>query len=197
MASRRTSGSFFGVVEAKPAPMKNILLVLGLAFSATLFAQVGDQFPLLSGETLSEEIVTIPADTRGKYTLVALASSEKAEEFLRGWYEPVYNHFIAKTGMFDDQFDVNVYFVPMFTGGQKIGKNKVMNSMKKESKSDELFAHVLFYEGDLKEYQEKLKMTKKDLPYIFLIDPDGEIAYSTSGYYNENKMDAIDDILID
>lgn len=191
------SGSFFGVVETKPATMKNIILIICLALGSGVSAQVGDAFPLLSGETLSEEIVTIPADTRGKYTLVALASTEKAEEFLRGWYEPVYNHFIAKTGMFDDQFDVHVYFVPMFTGGQKIGKNKVMNSMKKESKSDELFPYVLFYEGDLKEYQDKLKMTKKDLPYIFLIDPDGEIAYTTSGYYKEQKMDAIDDILMD
>lgn len=177
--------------------MKNVILMLALFSSGALVAQVGQTFPILTGETLSEETVTIPQDTNGKYTLVALASSEKAEEFLRGWYEPVYNHFIAKTGMFDDQFDVNVYFVPMFTGGQKIGKNKVMNSMKKESKSDELFPYVLFYEGDLKVYQEQLKMVKKDLPYIFLIDPEGEVAFATSGYYKEQKMDAIDDILID
>lgn len=177
--------------------MKHLSFLTLLLFAFSASAQVGKDFPDLSGETLDEKFLTIPDDTKGKYTLVALASSEKAEEFLRGWYEPVYNHFIAKTGMFDDMFDVNVFFVPMFTGGQKIGKNKVMNAMKKESKSDELFPHVLFYEGDLKLYQEQLQMTKKDLPYIFLIDPDGEIAYATSGYYNQNKMDAIDEIMID
>ena len=177
--------------------MKSVLLLVIYFSAGSLLAQVGQTFPILTGETLTEEIVTLPEDTKGKYTLVASASSEKAEEFLRGWYEPVYNHFIAKTGMFDDQFDVNVYFVPMFTGGQKIGKSKVMKSMKKESQSDELFPYVLFYEGDLKVYQNQLKMVKKDLPYIFLIDPDGEVAFATSGYYKEQKMDAIDDILID
>lgn len=177
--------------------MKNLIILSALMFSISAFAQVGETFPDLSGETLDEQFLTIPNDTEGKYTLVALASSEKAEEFLRGWYNPVYNHFIAKTGMFDDMFDVNVYFVPMFTGGQKIGKNKVMKAMKKESKSDELFPHVLFYEGDLKLYKDELNMTKKDLPYIFLIDPDGEIAYATSGYFNQDKMDAIDDIMIE
>lgn len=177
--------------------MKILLLFFALIAYNLGMAQVGDAFPTLSGETLDDRMLTIPEDTDGKFTLVALASSEKAEEFLRGWYEPVYNHFIAKTGMFDDQFDVNVFFVPMFTGGQKIGKNKVMSSMKKESKSDELFPHVLFYEGDLKLYQDALHMTKKDLPYIFLIDPDGEIAFATSGYFNQDKMDAIDEILLD
>ncbi len=177
--------------------MKLLIVALSILSFVSLSAQVGEPFPALSGETLDEQVLTIPEDTEGKYTLVALASSEKAEEFLRGWYQPVYNRYIAQTGMFDDMFDVNVFFVPMFTGGQRIGKNKVMNSMKKESKSDELFPHVLFYEGDLKLYKQKLRMTKNDLPYIFLIDPNGEIAYATSGYFNERKMDAIDEIMID
>lgn len=177
--------------------MKIIITLVATMLALSVSAQVGKQFPDLSGETLDAQFLTIPEDTRGKFTLVALASSEKAEEFLRGWYEPVYNHFIAKTGMFDDMFDVNVYFVPMFTGGQRIGKNKVMNSMKKESSSDELFPYVLFYEGDLKMYQDELQMTKEDLPYIFLIDPDGEIAYATSGYFKQSKMDAIDEIIIE
>ncbi len=176
--------------------MKAILLTFAVGcFAFAVHAQTGSEFPELTGETLSEEVLTIPTDTRGKYTLVGLASSEKAEEFLRGWYEPVYNKFIAKTGMFDDMFDVNVFFVPMFSGSKKIGKGKVMKSMK-ESKNTELFDHVLFYEGQLKTYQEALRMSKTDLPYIFLLDPDGNIAYSTSGYFNERKMDAIDDILI-
>lgn len=177
--------------------MKHLLFISFSLLLANVYSQVGTTFPTLTGETLSEKITTIPEDTKGKFTLVAMASSEKAEEFLRGWYEPVYNHFIAKTGMFDDQFDVNVYFVPMFTGGKRIGKDKVMNSMKKNSSSDELFPHVLFYEGDLSAYKDVLKMKKKDLPYIFLIDRKGEVAYVTSGYFNQNKMDAIDDLMIE
>lgn len=177
--------------------MKHLLFIFCSIFIAQTHAQVGSPFPTLTGETLNEEVTTIPEDTRGKFTLVAMASSEKAEEFLRGWYEPVYNHFIAKTGMFDDQFDVNVYFVPMFTGGKRIGKDKVMKSVKKNSSSDELFPHVLFYEGDLSVYKKELNMTKKDLPYIFLIDPKGEVAYATSGYFKQHKMDAIDELMIE
>lgn len=110
--------------------MKAILLTFAVGcFAFAVHAQTGSEFPELTGETLSEEVLTIPTDTRGKYTLVGLASSEKAEEFLRGWYEPVYNKFIAKTGMFDDMFDVNVFFVPMFSGSKKIGKGKVMKKI--------------------------------------------------------------------
>lgn len=177
--------------------MKNLLLLIALFVCSFGMAQVGEAFPALTAESLNEDILTIPQDTRGKYTLVALASSEKAEESLSTWYEPVYNHFIAKTGMFDDEFDVNVYFVALFSEGQKIGKNKVMKSMKKESESDELFSHVLFFEGDVNFFQNALKMRKESFPYIYLVDPQGEVAYATSGFFDQDKMDAIDDILID
>lgn len=177
--------------------MKYVILVVAALSALCSFGQVGDDFPQISGETLDDQILTVPDDARGKYTLVALASSEKAEEVLRTWYEPVYNHFIIKTGMFDDQFDVNVYFIPMFDEGQGIAKNKVMKSIRKESESDELFSYVLFYQGEKDPYEKQLKMRNDNTPYIFLLDPDGEIAYATSGNFEQGKMDAIDEVMID
>lgn len=161
------------------------------------FAQTGNPFPSLSGETLDARQITLPDDTKGKFAFVALAASESAEEPLSTWYEPIYNHFIAKTGMFDDQFDVQVYFVPMFTGSQKVGRDKVMKNVRKNSESDELFPYVLFYEGEFEVFQKELKMKKKDRPYIFLLDPKGQVAYATSGYFEQSKMDAIDELMMD
>jgi len=175
--------------------MKSIcLLSLMLIFGST-YAQKGMVFPALTGETLDERTVTLPTDTRGKMTLVGMASSEKAEEFLRGWYEPMYNRFIAKTGMFDDMYDLNIFFVPMFSGGQKIGKAQVMKSMK-DTKNKELFPYVLFFEGNVSDYSKTLSMEKKDLPYFFLMDEQGKILYVTSGYYSQKKMDEMDEFII-
>lgn len=175
--------------------MKSVFLFSAIFVATFAFAQKGIQFPVLTGETLDDKTVTIPSDTNGKMTLLGMASSEKAEEFLRGWYEPMYNRFIAKTGMFDDMYDLNIYFIPMFSGGQKIGKGQVMKSMK-DNKNTELFPYVLFFEGNVKEYADILKMEKKDLPYIYLLDEKGKVLYSTSGYYSQKKMDDMDEFII-
>lgn len=188
-------GSIFALIRETPKKMKSIFLICVLFMATIAVAQKGIQFPNLSGETLDDKIVTIPSDTNGKMTLLGMASSEKAEEFLRGWYEPMYNRFIAKTGMFDDQYDLNIFFVPMFSGGQKIGKGQVMKSMK-DNKNKELFPYVLFFEGNVKEYADILKMEKKDLPYIYLLDEQGKILYTTSGYFSQKKMDDMDEFII-
>lgn len=175
--------------------MKSLFLLSAIFVATFAFAQKGIQFPVLTGETLDDKTVTIPSDTNGKMTLLGMASSEKAEEFLRGWYEPMYNRFIAKTGMFDDMYDLNIYFIPMFSGGQKIGKGQVMKNMK-DNKNTELFPYVLFFEGNVKEYADLLRMEKKELPYIYLLDEKGKVLYSTSGYYSQKKMDDMDEFII-
>jgi hypothetical protein len=175
--------------------MKSICLFGLMLIFGSVNAQKGMVFPALTGETLDERTITLPTDSRGKMTLVGMASSEKAEEFLRGWYEPVYNRFIAKTGMFDEMYDLNIFFIPMFTGGQKIGKAQVMKNMK-DTKNKELFPYVLFFEGNVSDYSKMLMMEKKDLPYFFLMDEQGKILYITSGYYSQKKMDEMDEFII-
>src|SRR5690606_40255941 len=60
----------------------------------------------------------LPADVAGKYTLLGLAYSKKSEDELNSWFQPVFEKFIQKNkGLFEAfGYDVNVYFVPMFTG---------------------------------------------------------------------------------
>ena len=92
--------------------------ILFLAAGLGLSAQTGQQFPALKGETMNDKTLTIPADTKGKFTIVCMAYSEDAEKELHTWFEPAYDKFIAKSGMMDDAFDVNLFFVPMFTGAK-------------------------------------------------------------------------------
>lgn len=166
-----------------------------LLFSIASYSQVGDQFPDMEAESLTNKFVNLPQDVGGKYTLIGLAYSKKAEDDLKGWFEPAYNQFIYKNpnpGPFDFSFDVNCYFVPMFTGAKRPAYKKVMNKLKKTI-SERLLPNVLFYKGTLNEYKEALKFDGKDLPYFFVLDPEGKIVYSTSGRYTVRKMQEITD----
>jgi hypothetical protein len=91
-------------------------------------------------------------------------------------------------------YDVNVYFVPMFTG---INAAATGTAKKKALKKvdPQLLPYILFYKGELKPYKETLEFDRRDTPYFFVLDPKGKILYATSGAYSEDKMDEVEKVL--
>jgi len=150
-------------------------------------------FPSIEGETLTGEQINIPQSTLGKVTIVGMAYSKKSEEMLKSWFQPMYNKFIAQSGMFDD-YDVNLYFIPMFTGTKKMAYNKTIKNLKESNRKD-LHPYMMFYKGELEPYVTDLKMDRKDLPYFFVLDKEGNIVYSTQGFFNESKMEKIEEAI--
>jgi hypothetical protein len=171
-----------------------VFLFLG---ALALQAQVGDTFPYLEGTTLSNVDLKLPADTKGKFTLIGMAYSKKSEDDLQSWFSPVYNTFIHKSSssLFGDVgYDVNVYFVPMFTGVKKAAANTAERKMK-EKVDPKLLPHILFYRGDLKTYKDALDFEKKDVPYFFVLDKEGVIIYATSGSYSPSKIKKVEELV--
>lgn len=169
-------------------------MILGIVLSSAVDAQlIGKMFPVMEAETVEDKIVKLPVETKGKFTLLGLAYSKKSETELNSWFQPVFEKFIQKsTGLLSGfGYDVNVYFVPMFTGinaaATGTAKRKALKNI-----DPQLIPYVLFYEGELKPYKETLDFEKKDIPYFFVLDPDGKIIYATSGIYTDDKMDTIE-----
>lgn len=180
--------------------MKNVLvltlLVLSSAHIAT--AQVtGKIFPNMTAETVEDKKIDLPQSTIGKYTLLGLAYSKKSEDELNSWFQPIFERFIQKSkgSVFDGfTYDVNVYFIPMFTG---INAAATGTAKKKALKNVDpnLLPYILFYKGELKTYKEALDFEKKDIPYFFVLDKEGKIVYATSGKFSKAKMDEIEEVL--
>jgi hypothetical protein len=180
--------------------MKNLFTTIVLLASIHLTnAQViGKIFPSMEAETVEDKKVVLPTDTKGKYTLVGLAYSKKSEDDLNGWFSPVYNKFVRKTtGMLEGMgYDVNVYFVPMFTG---VNAAATGTAKKKALKNIDpiLLPYILFYKGELKPYKEALDFEKRDIPYFFVLDPQGKIVFATSGAFTEDKLDEVEESIED
>ncbi|MBU2912441.1 MULTISPECIES: hypothetical protein [Reichenbachiella] len=170
--------------------MRFITLVL-LTISLNTYAQVGDPFPEMSTESLTHQLIEIPDHTMGKYTLLCIAYSKKAEEDLGKWFSPIYTNFIQKsTSPFAFHYDINTYFIPMFTGAKRPAYKKVMK--KTQASVDPLIQpHVLFYEGTLIEYKTKLDFNDSKIPYFYILDPEGKIIHFTSGNYSDKKMQEV------
>lgn len=173
-----------------------LLAAFGLLFQFA-HAQMGQQFPKLDGETVTNTRVKLPADVKGKYTLLGLAFSKQSEDELESWFQPTYERFMRdkkEAGLFADfAYDVNLYFIPMFTGVKKAMAGKARKQALKNV-DPALHPFILFYAGQLEPYRDSLKLEEKT-PYFFVLNPDGKIVYMTEGRYTAKKMGEIEEIL--
>lgn len=181
--------------------MRTVIISLLLILSVKVFAQVGTDFPSMETESLTNVIIDIPTDLADKFTIVGLAYTKASEKDLKTWFEPMYNQFIYKPenpSVFDFSYDVNCFFIPMFTGAKRPAYEKVMKKLQKTI-DKRLLPYVLFYKGPLKQYKKSLNFQGRDLPYFFVVNPENEIVYATSGRYTTKKMqeivEAVDDAL--
>jgi len=169
------------------------MMIMGLAAHAQV---VGKMFPPMEAESVEDKKVKLPDDVKGKYTLLGLAYSKKSEDELNSWFQPVFEKFIQKTNglMSGFGYDVNVYFVPMFTGvnaaATGTAKRKALKNI-----DPQLLPYILFYRGELKPYKEALDFEKKDIPYFFVLDETGKIVYATSGKFTTAKLDQVEEAI--
>jgi hypothetical protein len=173
------------------------LWLCSLLLMGNSFAQViGKAFPEMIAETVDDKKVNLPQDVKGKYTLLGLAYSKKSEDELNTWFNPVFSTFIQKqTGPIQGfSYDVNVYFIPMFTGvnaaATGTAKRKAIKNV-----DPQLLPYILFYKGELKKYKQELDFERRDIPYFFVLDPDGKIVFATEGSYNAAKMESIEAVI--
>ena len=176
---------------------KLFLFFLLLLFASSVRAQVtGKMFPNMEAETVEDKKIVLPDNVKGKYTLLGLAYSKKSEDELNSWFQPVFQKFIQKNkGLFEGfGYDVNVYFIPMFTGVNAAAAGTAKKKAMKDIDPN-LLPYILFYKGELKTYKEALDFEKKDIPYFFVLDSTGKIIYATSGKYTMQKMDEVEEVL--
>ena len=150
----------------------------------------------MNAETADDKPVRLPVDVKGKFTLLGLAYSKKSEDELRTWYNPIFSKFVQKAeGLLAGMgYDVNVFFVPMFTGinaaAEGTAKRKALKNL-----DPQLIPYILFYKGELKMYKEALDFERRDIPYFFVLNADGKIVYATSGAFSEDKLGEIEDAI--
>lgn len=164
-----------------------------LGLTTSLSAQT--RFPELLGETAKGTTITLP--TTGKpWTVIGLAYSQKASPLLEAWYEPAYLRFIAKHGLMAGSYDADVYFVPLFVGLNKAAYEGSLNKFRK-SADPEIVDHVLFSKADIEPLKEALDLKDKDIPYFFVLDAQGRIVHREQGAFTDEKLESIEEVLID
>ncbi len=173
--------------------IKSLFIAAALIVSDTVNSP-SFEFPAISCETLDGKKISLPVDCAGKKTLIGMAYSQKAQDMLLTWYEPMFDKFVAKVGMFDYEYDVKLYFIPMFIGLKQAFYESTLKELRSQNRKD-LYPYVLFYKGELEPYDSKLSMKDKSIPYFFVLNEKGIVIHSVSGSFSESKMEAIEEVL--
>ena len=171
--------------------MKNIIVFILIAFAsiASAFSQKGSAFPNFPTKKLTGQSFILPDSVKGKYSIIGIAFSKKAEESLKTWYQPAYQTFIQKkkTMFASEVYNVNTYFVAVITGANKVAGEDVVKKIK-ENTQKELQTYILTYIGEFASYKKTLNITENDEPYFFILDEKGVIVHITKGAYTAAKL---------
>ena len=92
--------------------------------------------------------INLPTDTKGQYTLISLAPTRKSEDELKTWLQPCYSKFVLKNGMMDADYNVAIFFIPMYTGITQPVSGIAKKNMKKDT-DKVLFPYLVYYKGGI------------------------------------------------
>ncbi len=178
-----------------PVEMKTLLSLI-MVMALVIPAASQKTFPTMTGEMANGQELTLPRDLTRKHTIIGLAYSPKASSHLEEWLEPAYLRFVAQHGLFAGEYDADIYFIPVFVG---LNKSAYEPSLKKfrKSASPEIEQHVLFSKEDMAPVKEILDLDEKDIPYFFVLDRSGRVIHRTQGAFSEDKLEAIENVLLD
>lgn len=193
MIAQRTIPKASALFLIQPSSMR-ILLLSALFVSCTAFAQTS--FPTIAGETTDGSTVELPAASKGKPAIIAVAFGKKAEPVLAEWYEPAYLRFVAKHGLFAGATDAQLYFVPIFVGLNKAAYEPSMKRLRKSADPD-VAKRVVFFKGEADAVLDALGMKDKDEPWFFALDAEGRIVHKEKGAFTVVKLDALEEALME
>lgn len=171
-------------------------LYIGLVLFAIHAAPAQGTFPPLSGETLDGRARSVPDEAAHGYTLVILAFGKGAQKDLEAWYEPAYLRFIAKHGLMAATYNCEVWFVPVFVGVNKAAYEPTIKRLRRTAEPG-MADHVLFFKGEFDPIREQLGLQRNDVPYFFVVDASGHIVHRTEGAFSVDKLDAIEEAMLE
>lgn len=166
------------------------------AVVAGLSATAQSTFPSLTGETADGKKISLPSDQSGGYTVIGLAYGRGAGPLLEEWYEPAYLRFIAKHGLFATSYECAVYFIPVFVGANKVAYGPSIKKFR-DSAEPEIVDHVVFFNGEFDAARQQLGLDRDNIPYFFVLDGQGRIIHRTEGAFSDEKLDAIEEVMME
>lgn len=146
--------------------------------------------PSFQAVDLHDMTVNFPDDVKGKKTLMAFAFSQKAQENLESWIEPVYYEFIDENSLASLVYDVNVYLVIVFTKVNSAFRQKVRSNLK-ENVLKEFYGNIVLCEESAGYIFFETDENQSEILTVYALDTNAEVKETVTGRFTEKKMELI------
>jgi putative protein-disulfide isomerase len=135
-------------------------------------------FPKVEAQNLKKANQIFPTDFTNKPTIAIVLFTDRGRPVANPWTQKLIANY--------KNTNVNIIELVMPGNGVKLLKGVITKGMRKEV---DTFFHGNYYTyfGKAKPYKKQLLMTDKNSCYIFLLDKDSKIKYTTDGYISDEK----------
>ncbi len=151
-------------------------LALSVAVAFAMPLQPGIVLPQLTGDYLTGEQASLPADCRHRIALLALGftydSRFPVEEWARQFRQA-----------FGNNPRVTFYEIPMISGVARLGRFFIDRGMRKGTPPD-LHRNVVTVYGDTSEWKRRVGFSEPDHAYLILIDGRGRVRWRHNGTFD-------------
>lgn len=186
---------------------KNTIVLAICLFAFSIMNLNAQTYPHMMGHNLNGKSISLPVHNtkgvfkKGRPTFVALAHSQKSDEYLKEWRGELFELFIKapSTELFSfEPYDANLAFVVLLTGVQKAAGKKVESKLKENITDENWKNHIIIVKGKTLSHYPALQLSRKaDVPHFYLMDKNGKIVYTASGHYTKQKGEELQDKLDD
>lgn len=136
---------------------------------------VGDLFPKIASESLAGTQVVLPADSKGKITLVTLAYEEQAQKQIDSWAEPILAKYLGKEKFQYYELPVLAKFFKQVWGAGSIDRGM------RAGIAPQRHPNVVTVYDDRDKYYSWFGKDKS-VAYVFLLDTEGKIVAKYQGF---------------
>jgi hypothetical protein len=169
----------------KPLLLFFLLLPAGLLFSQT--------FPALPCRDVNDtELIFVPSRNE-KASLVFVQTKTNDSKVLESWIDPLIQKFVRRSGMLDGMFDADLWFLAFLKPAEAAVLKKSVKKMQEELPEEMKTRSV--YTTESPDLLESITLNGGS-SYIVVVASDGKILGTVQGEFTEDKMDTIQELLI-
>jgi putative protein-disulfide isomerase len=143
---------------------------------------INTTFPTVAIENLKKVSTTFPTNFTNKPTIAIVLFTDRGRPVANPWTEQIIANYKNR--------NINIVEIAMPGNGVKLLKGVITKGMRKEV---DTFFHSNYntYFGKAKKYKKQLLMMDKNSCYIYLLDQQGKIKYTSDGYITDKKWNAL------
>lgn len=147
------------------------------------------KFPIVSGENLEHEEMTLPRDLKGETNIAIVAFQQ--------WHQSLVNEWIGFLNpTLPNNKDIEIYELPTLNRAWYLMRWMIDGGMRAGIHNKDTREHTITLYIKKSDFKEALEIPNEKTIYVFVLDSEGTIHHKSDGRFTQEKGDALIESII-